>query len=448
MSLNEQSPVVLTGDSLTLDDLCRVARRGEMVRIASDALERMRASREVVEEVLETGGAAYGLNTGVGVRKRVRLGADTTAGVRPQLAEEVVAALNDGRIPPVRIFGSIGQADVGPMADVAHGLFGEFKLAAKEGLGLINNNAFSTGYAAIAVADAARLIDTLDVAASLELEAFGANVDSLNQAVAQLRPYPGLASSLEAIRANLAGSYLFSPGSARNLQDPMTFRSVPHVHGAFRDALVFAQRQLSIELNASQDNPIVLLAERRIISVSNFDIVPLAAALDFLRIALAPVLTSACERIVKLLQSPMTGLPEGLAAESGLVQDGLSMFGVAAQAVTMEARLLAQPVSFEIVSSTDAEGFEDRATMAPLGARRLAEMVSLGERLVAIALVVAAQAVDLRAKPGLGSITRGAYELLRAHVGFVGADDVLPQDLDPVVRLISAGAFCAPALSS
>jgi histidine ammonia-lyase len=211
------------------------------------------------------------------------------------------------------------------------------------------------------------------------------------------------------------------------------------VLGATHDAHAFATRQLAFELNAASSNPLVVVDEERLISVSNLDIVPLAAALDFLRIALAPALTSANERLMKLLQAPFSGLPDGLAARTGVHEDGLAELGNAGQALTAEARLLAQPVSFELASTTQAEGIEDRVTLAPLASRRLAEMVELGEGIVAIELVVAAQAVELRDPSGLGSGTRRAYELVRERVPFTAAGTALPPDLEPVVALVRSG---------
>jgi histidine ammonia-lyase len=169
------------------------------------------------------------------------------------------------------------------------------------------------------------------------------------------------------------------------------------------------------------------------------------AALDFLRIALAPALTSACERLIKLLQAPLTGLPSGLTARAGLAEDGLAEFGIAAQAIAAEARLLAQPVSFEMASTSQAEGIEDRTTMAPLAARRLAEMVALGERLCAIELLVAAQAIDLRRKIRLGRGTARAHAKVRAIVPFCGEGEAVPADLEPLRRLLRSGEL-APAV--
>ena len=161
--------------------------------------------------------------------------------------------------------------------------------------------------------------------------------------------------------------------------------------------------------------------------------------LDFVRIPLAPVLTSASERVVKLLQSPVTGLPEGLAAEAGLAESGLSEFGVPVQAFAAEARLLAQPVSIETVSTSQHEGIEDRMTLAPLGARRLGQMVELGERVAAVELVVAAQAIDLRGRPTLGAGSGVAYARVRQLVPATGRGEPPPQDLESVRELVRSG---------
>jgi histidine ammonia-lyase len=207
--------------------------------------------------------------------------------------------------------------------------------------------------------------------------------------------------------------------------------------------VTFARRQLEIELNASQGNPIVLVDEDRVISVANFEVVPLAAALDLVRIALAPALTSAGERIVKLLETPWSGLPTGLAVRAGVGDAGLGYLGIAVQSIVAEARLLAQPVSFEMASSAHAEGIEDRATMAPLAARRVAEMVALGQRVVAIELVVAAQAVEVRGAT-LGTGTAAAKDAVRATVAFAGPGDLVHQDLAVVVDAVGAGIFARP----
>jgi len=202
--------VVLTGNDLRLGEVVAVARGGDSVELAPEAVARMRKSRAIVEAALERGDAVYGFTTGVASRKRVqvepgdvgefnrrliqshRVGqgpeapadvvratmlrmangfASGTTGTRPDLAERLVAGLNGKEEPRVRLLGSVGQSDLAANADLAHHLFGDTPLAAGEGLALVNNNAYSTGFAALAIADAGRLLDALHVAGALDLEA-------------------------------------------------------------------------------------------------------------------------------------------------------------------------------------------------------------------------------------------------------------------------------------
>ena len=300
-----------------------------------------------------------------------------TSGVRLALLQRVMWMLNNGQLPTVRTLGSIGTSDLPANADLAYGVMDGLPLQAKEAIALINQNAFSTGQAALALSDALRLMRSLDVAAALDLEALGANLSILH-------------SDDGTFMRLLEGT----ESTPRELQDPLSFRVVPHLHASARETLAFVRDRVERDLNRSQENPFVLLDELRIVSVGNFDVSAMSAALDFARIALAPVLTSASERAIKLLQSPLTGLPEGLAAETGLAESGLSEFGVPLQALAAEAKLLAQPVSIETASTSHHEGIEDRVTLAPLGARRLAQQVELGGRLAAIELTIAAQAIS------------------------------------------------------
>jgi histidine ammonia-lyase len=490
-------PVLLDGYRLTLDDVRRVAREHSPVLPADGVDAAMRAARAVADAVIEQGVPAYGLTTGVGVRKRNRIDAEghdhlvirqhligqgaaapievvrATAlllanslargvtAARPELLCRVVERLNAGWLPPVRILGSIGQADLAAMADLAAGLFDDLPLAQGEAIAVLNHSAFATGWAALAINDALDLMDTLDIAGALDLEAFAANPDLLDPAVAQVRRYPGLARSRDRIAAQLAGGRV----RPRSLQDPLSFRHLPQINGAARDALDFAAGQLQIELNATQANPLVLAARidaseaadpsqevpgapqqpaaaGRVLSTGSCEVLPMAMALDVARLALAPALTAAAERAIKLLQAPQTGLPEGLGARSGLAECALSEYGIVIQALVAEARLLVAPVCLELASTSQAEGIEDRTTMAPLAARRLAELVELGRRVVAVELLIAAQACDLRAVAGgdlgparLGGGTAAVLAAVREVVPFVGEGDPLPE-LEPLVELV------------
>src|SRR6202522_919627 len=254
--------IALNGSDLTVTQVIGVARRGEAVSIAQSAWQEMRDSREIVMEVLGRDKPVYGLTTGVGERKNFAIDlaqarlfnrrlvlnhmiaqggaapadvvrgamlclansyAKGVTGVRPELAEMIVTLLNEGFAPPVRMLGSIGQGDLGPMADLAHGLITRsgLQVAENEGLALVSSNAFTTAWACLALADAQTLLEAFDVAGALDLEAFGANLTCLHPVIEQTRPFPGLAATLGQLRELLEGSYLWQPGAARFLQDPL-----------------------------------------------------------------------------------------------------------------------------------------------------------------------------------------------------------------------------------
>jgi histidine ammonia-lyase len=477
--------VILTGTALTRGEVVRVARADEPVALDAGARAVMDRTHAIVRTALADGRPIYGTTTAVGVLKRVgvdpadaagysswmlrhhlvgqgppasrdvvratilRLAnhvAQGSAGVRPELADLLVEALNSGVTPIVHTIGSVGQADLAPLAELAVALVGDTALEPGEGTALLDNNAFSTGWAALAVEDAETLLDALDVAGAVSLDGFAANPTLIHPAIGDARPYPGIRVTLRRLSALLEGGAIHDPGVARNLQDPLTFRNLPQVHGAVRDVLAHMDAVLAVELNANQGNPIVVAEEGRVVSVANFEILPLAAALDYLRTVLASALTTATERIVKSLYPLWSGLPTGLAPDGGTAHAGLTYLSLAAQSLAVEARLLAQPVSFELVSSSHAEGIEDRTTMAPLAARRLAEMTAIGGTIVAIELAVGAQALELRGhRPGAG--TGRALAAVRAHVPFLRMDDHVP-DVSALADAVRSGEIARAAFEA
>ncbi|NLE23226.1 MAG: aromatic amino acid lyase [Actinobacteria bacterium] len=470
--------VVVTGASLSPADVVSVARRGEPVVMEAEAVTRMKRARELADALAERGTPTYGLTTGLGVQKRARQDhddvgfqwrqiAESRAGVgplappgvvraamlillnqmaggstclRPLLAERLAQALNDGMTPSVRLRGSLGASDLAPMADLAAAVFAGVDLVAGEGLAVMNSGAFGTGVAALALADAARLVDAADVAAALSLEGFAANPSTLHPAIELARPDPVLARTLAHLRELLRDSFLWREGAARNLQDPLTYRSTAPLQATAHRALEHAQEVLDIEMNSAQGNPLVSLAAETIVSAGAYEVAGLSAALDYVRIALASMLTAASERSLKLLDTPWSGLPTGLLDQGEGGPDlGLSILAITAESLAAEASTLAQPVSFVLTSTSGAEGIEDRASQLPLSARRLAEQVDAGEAIVAIELVVAAQAVDLRGSSPLGRGTARAHRRLREVVPVLRAGGTPPVDVEPVIELLRDG---------
>jgi len=500
VSLSEKR-VVLTGSALTVDDIVEVARGRATVAIADEALQSVRLARDVVERALASGEAVYGLNTGLGSFYRYRISpeelarfsfatvADQTSsyghvlptevvrammltrangmakagvGVRRELVELLVAALNAGVHPVVRSVGSVGQGDLSEMADIGKVLIGigraevagevmkgdealrrvglqPIELAAKEALALISANGVTLGRGALVLNDVADLTDSLQVAAALSLEGFAGNLSIIHPVAARLQPQLGLNTAAGRLRDLLAGSYLWEPGAARNLQDPLSFRCVPRTHGALYDALAYARSTLEAELNAANDNPLVLVEEGKIISVGNFDVIGVAMAFDLLRLAIANALRVSNERVQKLLWRHFSGLPSELACEEGPT-NGLKPMGRWCAALAAEARSLANPVSLDYAGQV-AEGVEDHASMAPLSVTRTYELVSIAHRMLAHELVIATQAVDMRDVDPLGRGTCSAYAIVREHVPRLNDASEWDPDLDALVEAVAHGGL-------
>jgi histidine ammonia-lyase len=502
-SSNGTARVELTGDRLTVDEVVAVARHGAPARVSDEALRRVRAARDVVEHALASGQAVYGLNTGLGSLARQKVGldelprfsfatvADQTAsygrpiaaevvrammvarangmakagvGVRRELVELLVSALNARVHPVVRQLGSVGQGDLSEMADIGKVLIGvgraevdgeildgraalataglePIELAAKEALALISANGVTLGHGSLVVSDAADLADSLQVAAALSLEGFAANLSIIHPGVGRLRHPGGSTNASARLRDLLEGSYLWGEGRARNLQDPLSFRCVPQTHGALYDVLAHSRGTLEDELNSAGDNPLVLIEEEAIVSVGNFDVSALAMGFDLLRLGIANAVKVANERVQKLVWHHFSGLPTGLIAGGGPT-GGLRPLARWCAALSAEARVLANPVSLDYEGQV-AEGVEDHASMAPLSVRKTSELISLVHRMVAHELVIAAQAVDLRGESPLGRGTQVAYEMVRECVPRLHDETTWEPDLDRLIALVADGELNA-----
>ena len=230
-----------------------------------------------------------------------------------------------------------------------------------------------------------------------------------------------------------------TPERGEHFHDPLSYRCTVQVHGAVHDALAYARTQIETELNAAQTNPLVDAESQLILKSGNFEALPLALALDHARAALASLITTCAERAVKLLQPGFSGLSDGLSAPGAGAEDGLAEYDRALYAIAAEARLLAAPVSYEVTGTSMCQGIEDRMNMAPLAARKLSEMVELGERVVAIELMIAAQAVDLRPGIRLGAGSARAHALVRELVRFTAAGQPVPTDLQPLCDRLKDG---------
>lgn len=343
------------------------------------------------------------------------------AGVRLELAEAYAALLNADVVPVIPARGSVGAADLTALAEVAAVAIGEgevlgpagtepaadalaaaglapLELAPHEALAALSANSYSVGVGALAVAEAEALARAADRVVALSLEAVGAagpaaNLSPYSETVAEARGGAGQRESAAAIRAALAGSALHDPDRVVSVQDPLAFRSAPQLHGALREAAARVRAEVELELAARAENPVADVASGRMVSGGNFQALPLALALESLRLALAHV-AEASERRTAALSLALA--PARAAGRTGL--PGLALYA-AADAVA-ELRQLAAPAT---LGSTTLSGVEDHASHAPLALRLLQRSLALFREVLAIE---ALHATDLLAVEGAAA--RGA----------------------------------------
>ncbi len=489
----------LTGSGLDVGTVARVAQGGGTVALSEAARARVRAARAVVERFAAGERPIYGLNTGLGANLKHRLSPDEIAafqtqfvvgraigvgeplsaatvraamlaranamalggaGVSPSVLDLLLAMLNRGVTPVVPRWGSIAAGDLGLLAHIALVLIGrgeaeyqgrvmpgEAALAAsgldaavlgpKDGLALCNANALAAGMAALALARARRALDRGERAAALSFEGYAANPAIFDARLAAARPAPGQVAAAARFRDLLAGSSLHDPGAARSIQDALSFRCLAQVHGPAVDALGRAVAACELELNSAHDNPLVLVEDAEMLSTGNFHLAGLALAGDALRPALAMVASMAVGRIVKLMQAELTGLQRYLTPVGG-ASAGFVPAQKTAVALYGEIRHAANPASLD--QFPVSETVEDHSAQAPLVYAQLDRQLDAFERLVALEMLVAAQAVDLRRPARLGQGTAALHAAIRAAVPMLREDRELGRDVERVAAAVFGAA--------
>jgi histidine ammonia-lyase len=266
------------------------------------------------------------------------------------------------------------------------------------------------------------------------MEGFRANLSPLDPRVVAARPAPGQAWAAEGLRALLAEGSLTEPGAARRVQDPLSLRCVSQIHGSLHVALELLAAAVEPELGGAADNPLVLTEDEEILSTGNFHVPALAMALDATAIALSQVAATSSERQARLKTERLSGLPGGL-SPTAQISSGLSPLSKTAQALTVEIRHLAAPLS--IMPTIGADSVEDDSTGATHAALRVREQIERMRLLVAIELIVAAQAVDLaldgrggRGTESLGAGTGAAYAAVREWVAVLEEDRPVGPDVE------------------
>ena len=446
--------VMLSGDGLDADALRRVIG-GVQVGLAQDGLEQMARARAVIDAAVRDRKPVYGVTTGLGprvvdalpeeeletfalhtVRGRAHSAGEDlpedacratlairlntfligAAGVRPALAEMLAACLNAGLAPAMRGVGSIGAADLMWGGDFGNALIGEGRMwrageivpaaealavagitpwtpGPREGLALVSHSSPSAALAALAVIGSERAFARLQETAALTMEGFRANLSILDPDLLALRPQPGQTEAAEGLTAILSGSELHQPGAARRLQDPLSIRNIPQVHGALFAAIENVRTAVEAEMNGASDNPGVMIDRGEVASHGGYLTPHLALTLGALAQAWSLAAAVQVQRTAKLMSGRFTGLEMGLTSV-GAAGAGLGPVMKTAEALWAEIAHEAAPPP--IYPSASADGLEDVAVSTGLAGNALRRILGHIRRLTAIELIFAAQAVERR----------------------------------------------------
>ncbi|MCB0790442.1 MAG: histidine ammonia-lyase [Flavobacteriales bacterium] len=488
-------PITTTG--LKLAELEAILRERRSIALAKDAVTAVKQSHAYLRDRLKKSDAPiYGVNTGFGalhdrsidrkdlaqlqknlvmshacgmgeavpddiVRSMLVLKVQNMAfghsAVAPATVQRLIDMYNADMLPVVYERGSLGASgDLAPLAHLSLPLLGlgevvlsgkrmsarhalkvlgwePLELGPKEGLALLNGTQFMSAYAALAVVKAARLALLADVIAALSLDAFDGRIEPFHPAVHAVRPHPGQAWVASRVRDLLQGSRLITRQKV-HVQDPYSFRCIPQVHGASCDAINYVQTVVERELESVTDNPTVFDDEDLVISAGNFHGQPLALALDHLAIAAAE-LGSISERRIYKLVSGQRGLPAFLVAEPGLNSGFMIPQYTAASLVTANKQRC-MPNSVDTIDSSN--GQEDHVSMGAAAAIRTWQVVHDVERILAIELFTAAQALEFR-RPEQSSPTLEYFLAgFREQVPFLKADIVMQPLMDKALAFVRA----------
>jgi len=463
------------------------------LELSANALERITVNRNYLNKILTGGKTYYGINTGFGALCNVRIKDQELAqlqenlvcshacgmgdeapeeivrlmlllkvhglslgysGVRTEIVQRLADFYNHGIHPVVYELGSLGASgDLAPLAHCSLPLIGKgevrykgmkmaaadalaqaglqpLALAAKEGLALLNGTQFMSAYIAWSLMQSKRLLAWADVIGAMSADAFMAKDEPFQHAIHRLRPHAGQVAVAARIMKLLQGSEI-QKIQKEQVQDPYSFRCMPQVHGASNDVVDTVTKVLNVEINSLTDNPIVLHDEDAILSGGNFHGQTLALHADFLAMAMAE-LANISERRTYLLVSGQRGLPPFLAPEAGL-NSGFMIAQYTAAAIVSQNKQYCTPASVDSIVSSN--GQEDHVSMGANAATKLRRVVQNVQRVLAIELLTAAQALELRRPLQSSPVLEQVWTAFRKHVTF------MPHDVTLHDKLIAAELF-------
>ncbi len=482
--------IILTGDTLTLNDLKQVVRDREEVAPGSEAIKRVEETREAVEAIVSNGKIIYGINTGFGKLSDVKIASEDVeilqknlilshacgvgdpfseevsramlllranallkgySGVRKELVDKLIEFINKGIHPVIPSQGSLGASgDLAPLAHLALALMGEGEvfysgrrepagkvltatntdpviLKAKEGLALINGTQAMAAAGALAYLDAEEAAEQADYISAMTMEGLQGIIDAFDEDIHLARGHEEQIEVARRMRNYLHGSKLVTRQGDLRVQDAYSLRCIPQVHGASRQTLAYVKKVLETEMNAATDNPLIFEKGGKILSGGNFHGQPVALAMDYLGIAVAEIGNISERRIERLVNPQLNDLPPFLSPQPGLESGAMIMQYVAASLVS-ENKTLAHPASVDSIPSSGNQ--EDHVSMGTIAARHGAQIVKNTRRVLAIEMICAMQAAEIRGKVKMGGTTRMLWEEGRKIVPSITKDRVFSEDIE------------------
>jgi histidine ammonia-lyase len=382
------------------------------------------------------------------------------SGVCVETVQRILDFYNNDVLPVVYDRGSLGASgDLAPLSNLFLPLIGEgevyfegqkcksakalkklgltpIKLKSKEGLALLNGTQFMSAHGVLALLKSIKLSKFADLISAISLDAFDGLIEPFDENLQKIRPHQGQIETACNIRAILEGSELINRNK-NHVQDPYSFRCIPQVHGATKDAIDYVANVVLVEINSVTDNPTIFADSDQIISGGNFHGQPLALAYDFLAIALAE-LGNISERRTAQLILGNRGLPEFLVAEPGL-NSGLMIPQYAAAAMVSQNKIYAHPASVDSIVSSN--GQEDHVSMGANAATKLFKIIDNLERILAIELINAAQALDFRRPLKSSPYIEEFVEQYRQIVKFIKKDKVMYEEIEATLAFLRSGDF-------
>ena len=495
------APVVLDGESLTIEKVVSVARFNAPVKLSEACYADIDRARALVEKILREDRRVYGISTGFGEFSKVNVGHEQSAqlqenlilshcvatgtpfgreivrammllranalvrgysGIRRELIECLIAMLNKDVTPVVPRQGSLGASgDLAPLAHMALVLIGRgeawyggeclpgaeamkragiptYHLLAKEGLALINGTQCMTAIGTLVWYDLDRGAKLADITASMTMEALTALTSAFDPRIHAIRPQRGQSLVAKNIRLLLENSPTAEASRDLRVQDAYAIRCIPQVHGAVRDSVAYVRSVLEIEMNSVTDNPILFPEDESVISGGNFHGEPVALVMDFLGIAAAELCSISERRLERMVNPTLSnGLPAFLTPRGGL-NSGYMICQYAAASIVSENKVHAHPASVDSIPSSANQ--EDHVSMGTTAARKCRTIVKNLYSVLAFELMAAVQAIDLRGiADRLSPVHREIYDLVRSVVPFCEDDHELRVDVSAMNELIRSG---------